>query len=295
MALNPRDQISSKEMDLNSLTLAEICLLYGVSFGEANRLSVQYASTHLPLDKFKVASSSAGTGRQRVGNSVLMVMFGEFPPSQGIIDIYGDAGVGKTQVCLDAALQYKLMFPTSSVCYIYTEGSFPSDRLSQMCGGSPCDLLDSMLVKHVDDWTCLRDGLKTIEESTIVGIAAPPLLVIDSIAAPLRVLNRDCRGRAINLIVRDLNRLCRKQHFRVLCTNQMTQRTDGLSEASLGYAWKNALRSRIRIERTNRTSERTGAVIRRMTADFSADVILLKELLWSPGDTSLYVEEMWTE
>ncbi|KAI0980246.1 hypothetical protein GJ496_004498 [Pomphorhynchus laevis] len=85
------------------------------------------------------------------------------------------------------------------------------------------------MIKHVDDWKSLLDSIKTIKQS----LQENTLVVIDSIAAPIRVINLDYRSKAIRLISEALLALCVDRKSVVLCANQVTQQTNGINEAAL--------------------------------------------------------------
>eukprot|EP00903_Cladosiphon_okamuranus_P014531 g13478.t1 len=116
---------------------------------------------------------------------------------QGITEIAGEAGAGKTQLCLQLLLQAQLAVEAGGLggkSYVLTcgEGDFPSRRLSQMAtsfqtrhGVRPEKLMEGVCIqnaKNLDDqMMIIMEHLPIIMRSNNV-----KLVVIDSIAALFR-------------------------------------------------------------------------------------------------------------
>ena len=89
-------------------------------------------------------------------------------PLSGITEISGEAGSGKTQVCLHLALRCQIDIENASVAYISCgEGDFPVRRLSQMAklmmdqspSRNDLELLNNIYIEKVDHFEHLRDSL----------------------------------------------------------------------------------------------------------------------------------------
>lgn len=81
-------------------------------------------------------------------------------PIRGITEIVGESGCGKSQICLQLALNVQLPLAlgglAKSAVYICTEDAFPSKRLVQIASFyrnefRNDDWLDNIFVEHVQD------------------------------------------------------------------------------------------------------------------------------------------------
>lgn len=99
-------------------------------------------------------------------------------PIRGITEIVGESGCGKSQICLQLALNVQLSLADGglerSAVYICTEDSFPSKRLVQMVGFYKKEYkhikwLDNIFIEHCSDsvtkffqdfWTTEKEELK---------------------------------------------------------------------------------------------------------------------------------------
>ena len=116
-------------------------------------------------------------------------------PGHGIVEIAGEASSGKTQFCLQLALNSLLPLnetgPEHGILYIFCEGTFPINRLKDLAhnkyGESVAKvLLEHVFVEHVDDveqmWTLLDS--KMFQASLASGRIKT--VIIDSITAIIR-------------------------------------------------------------------------------------------------------------
>lgn len=96
-------------------------------------------------------------------------------PIRGITEIVGESGCGKTQICLQLALNVQLSLANGglekSVAYICTENAFPSKRLVQMAHFhrkrfGNVNLLDNIFIEYCHD--SVRTIAMTIFESTMI-------------------------------------------------------------------------------------------------------------------------------
>lgn len=82
-------------------------------------------------------------------------------PIRGITEIVGESGCGKSQICLQLALNVQLPVPNGGLekaaVYICTENAFPSKRLVQMVGyrdmthRTDHKWLEKILIEHCVD------------------------------------------------------------------------------------------------------------------------------------------------
>lgn len=117
-------------------------------------------------------------------------------PANGISEIYGCSGVGKTQFCLQLALHIQLFQSNSEVIYLSTETAFPSKRLRQLANvyknkhNVNINFEDHIYVEHIEDSIhlrkCLASQLPYFLATKNVG-----LIIIDSIAGVFRSDNEN--------------------------------------------------------------------------------------------------------
>uniref|UniRef100_A0A023F703 Putative dna repair protein rhp57 n=1 Tax=Triatoma infestans TaxID=30076 RepID=A0A023F703_TRIIF len=188
-------------------------------------------------------------------------------PVRGITELFGESGVGKTQICLQLSMtvQYPLEFGglNASAVYICTEDRFPTVRLQQMLPyfpvGSPLcrnkmenhNFADNILIDHIADLeglhNCLFKRLPALIANSDTRIG---LVVIDSIAAIFRseytlneLINRANDMRTIGM---QLHTLADKYNMAVVCVNQVTDACDnGITVPALGLAWANLVTTKL--------------------------------------------------
>ncbi|XP_030747853.1 DNA repair protein XRCC3 isoform X2 [Sitophilus oryzae] len=180
-------------------------------------------------------------------------------PINGIVELYGPSGVGKTQFCLQVALQTKLSCDKGAV-YICTEDVFPAKRLSQLSvlwrekHNLNIDFESNVYIQHIPDSIhlnkCLKVSLPRLMETKNIGI-----IVIDSIAGLFRSENENpnyiTRSQDFREISRNLLQLQKKYNCALLVTNQVIDNLiTGISEPCLGLAWANNVVTRLSIQRT---------------------------------------------
>lgn len=196
-----------------------------------------------------------------------------------ITEIYGESGSGKSQLCLQAALNCW----ERGAIYICTEDKFPVKRFNQMKESlknynSQVDYGKNVYVEYVTDadelLSCIRVRLPQLLKSHQADI-----VIIDSVAAPFRCESTNYMQRADNL--QDLSMLllglAQERELAVLCVNQVTasmEQDDVLP--SLGLAWSNMINTRLYIKKSDRyTSHRNSKdmlVVRELSVVFAPEL-----------------------
>ncbi|XP_055386581.1 DNA repair protein XRCC3 [Condylostylus longicornis] len=179
--------------------------------------------------------------------------------TRGITEIYGEAGTGKSQIlmqlCLTVQLPEKNGGFQKKAVLIYTEGKFPTIRLTQIATQYAQkyqmiteDFLDGIfiqLIKNTDMlMSCLSNQLLKILETNPIGI-----IVIDSIGSIFRMETEYSeRAAKLTLLGHRLTEIVQKYNCVVVCSNQVASVDDCLIPC-LGLTWSNQVRCRIKIEK----------------------------------------------
>ncbi|KAG5897174.1 hypothetical protein JTB14_022537 [Gonioctena quinquepunctata] len=197
-------------------------------------------------------------------------------PINGLTEIFGCSGAGKTQFCLQLCLQIQLLNNSSGrergAVYICTEDVFPSKRLHQLSSAykekynmPQKDFESNIYIDHVADYEQLRRCL-SIHLPNLLRTKDIGLIIVDSIAGAFRSENSDVdytkRGRDLCEIAYTLNKLSDKQKAAVVCINQVSEDVENeKTEPCLGLAWSNNINYRCQISRFNNISTREFEVI----------------------------------
>ncbi|XP_060525785.1 DNA repair protein XRCC3-like isoform X2 [Cylas formicarius] len=184
-------------------------------------------------------------------------------PVNGIIEIVGSSGVGKTQLCMQLALQVQLPKNLGGLkkdaVYICTEDSFPSKRFNSL---STCyktkylsnwNFLDQVYLSHVLDIStfkkCILVELQYFLRPRNVG-----LIIIDSIAGVFRSENDSAdfvsRSKLLIRIGTTLNKIQDEFNCAIFVVNQVVD-ADSSLEPCLGLAWANNLTYRFTLSRAD--------------------------------------------
>ncbi|KAB0804844.1 hypothetical protein PPYR_01814 [Photinus pyralis] len=176
-------------------------------------------------------------------------------PINGLTEIAGPSGVGKTQLCLQLAITVQLPAGLGKgAIYICTEDLFPSKRLHQLAACfSDHKVMDNVFVEHISDYEQLRRCCQ-IRIPMLLLKRPIGLVVIDSIAGVFRsdsaTVDYSQRSREFSTIVTSLNKLCLQYGIAVVVTNQVGDNSmKGRSEPCLGLAWSNLVTCRFWISR----------------------------------------------
>lgn len=222
-------------------------------------------------------------------------------PSRQLIEIVGEAGSGKTQLCLQLILE-SLTSKNSEgaphmALFLSTEGNFPSKRWNQIISahselkGSNIEELNKNL--KVNKIYSLDQMITVITEDLekIVSTSPVKLVVIDSIASFLRTefdLNESVkRAQTIFTLAKSLKKIASIYNIHIVCVNQVSDvmtdsphyntpfSTSGrLVIPALGPSWSNCVNFRLALKRTNKKYREVGQesehILREMDIMFSS-------------------------
>ncbi|XP_021693130.1 DNA repair protein XRCC3-like [Aedes aegypti] len=208
----------------------------------------------------------------KLGVDALDQLTGGGISSRGIVEIAGDPGSGKTQMCLHLALACQMQCETrKGVVYISTEHPFPSKRLVQMeqvmkrnlrITEDSMKFTDNIFVEHLNTAValeeCVNQRLPILLENNPIS-----LLIIDSItAAYTEEQNFVDRAHSFRRVVNALHSLQDKFDFGVLCTNRVRSVVDSSTldderiVPAMGLAWGSLVHTRFQLSRTPGSGER---------------------------------------
>lgn len=169
--------------------------------------------------------------------------------------IYGEAGAGKTNVCLQLARN--MAISGQKVAYIDSEG-LSSDRLGQVFLGQE-ESIKNLLIFEVHSFTEQSDRIDKIEKLAATGTIS--LVIIDSLTMFYRLNHEDAYVR--NDFIRQtevLLNMARQYNIAVMLTSQVYSNiTNGGVEFLGGHALHHNAKTIIRLDK--RTEGRRAAVI----------------------------------
>lgn len=183
-----------------------------------------------------------------------------------VTEVFGDAGSGKTQLCLQLAINCAANL-NGITLYCSTDKSFPSQRLSQMAESQRSkEILDEVYVWEIRDVEKLKDFMRKDLPRAVALWPNVKLIVIDSIAGIFRhETDYIQRARDMREFIEELTRQANEHNFAIVCTNHMTAKT-GFSEevAALGPSWEKLVTSKLKVTKTDRMLETSGDDIIRL-------------------------------
>lgn len=186
-------------------------------------------------------------------------------PCQGITQIYGAAGTGKTQLALQLCLTVQLPLTAggfaAGAIYICTEATFPAKRMHEFIQN--LDAIknydgingDIVFVEHIATIEDLESSLLH-RVPMLLNKQNIRLLIIDSIAAPYRVeeWNNESRNRSKSLrtVGKQLHKLCKNNDIFIVCLNQVSavvenkdKYCDIKEQPALGITWSSMITNSI--------------------------------------------------
>lgn len=203
-----------------------------------------------------------------------------------VTEIFGEAGSGKTQLCmqlaLNCALPIELNGLNGNTCYISTDKHLPTNRLSQIANAlTEKHKIDVSFLDKINVWEFnTTDSLKMFVlelPALLEKIADIRLIVIDSIAGIFRhETNYIQRATDMRDIVQELERLADIYNFAIVTTNHVTSTPHLLNSntiAACGAAWDNLVVTKLKIEKTEKIVSTEESEIKR---------VRIMEVIYSP-------------
>ncbi|CAL8083282.1 unnamed protein product [Orchesella dallaii] len=194
-------------------------------------------------------------------------------PTFGITELYGEGGAGKTQICLQLSITAQLAVEAgglnTDVLYICTEDAFPSKRLAELilnfqskfANALPSNPMSHIYIERALDaealLQCVSIKLPNFARTNLRKIR---LVVLDSVAAIFRSELEDISRRTSELrrLGQSLHEFSQEHSAAVVICNQVSANPSSCERnvASLGMAWKNMVKTRIRVSKSEDHSRR---------------------------------------
>jgi len=168
-----------------------------------------------------------------------------------ITEIFGEAGTGKTNICLQ--LGREISIQGNKVAYVDTEG-VSMERLRQMCGDQYEDLLKNLLVYKPMNLDEQGRTLQSIEKLPDLG-----LVVVDSVNIYTRrgvVDEPDMDRRFLDHLLH-LQRIARERLIPVIVTSQVYGSRDSVQPFS-GRTMAHLAKTIIRLEKVETNEPSSG-------------------------------------
>lgn len=273
------------------LSAPDLQRLSGLSRSDTQQLLTAAATAcrrHAPLPAL-LSRGLQSSLRLSVGCPILDELLRGGLPAEGVTELSGESGAGKTQLALQVCLS--VQYPTqygglnAGAVFISTEDSFPVRRLQQLIRGQSClrsdvppslisslNFSDRVYIEHAADLASLQECVSR-RVPLLLARGLVRLVVVDSVAALFRsdFLASDWleRNRQLLTFSAALHHLSREYSTPVLCINQVTDvfsSSDSLVPSSstgtptvapaLGLAWANQVMVRLMMWRLQGTVSR---------------------------------------
>ena len=184
-----------------------------------------------------------------------------------ITEICGEAGSGKSQICIQLALNVQMNSTEGGLngkaVFISTEQPFPSSRLAEMekCLNSSKCYSSNIFLSHYMTGESLTDCIVHKLPRLLESHPTIKLIIIDSIAGAFR-LEKDYIKRAnlMRKMIEKLEFLANKYNFAVVITNQIYSATSNgleVNNPAMGLAWANLIGTRLQLFRTNQMTSKS--------------------------------------
>lgn len=197
-----------------------------------------------------------------------------------VTEIFGEAGSGKTQICMQLALNCVLPKENGGLAgrtiHISTDKQFAIQRLYQMASSlrervnlPDLELLDNIDIMEFSSKEELRVFVSVSLPQRLEQFANIRLVIIDSIAGIFRhETNYIARADEMRGVVQKLERLADDHNFAIIMTNHVTS---GIDDSCLGTAFENLVSTKLKIKNTEeyRTSKSGISRVRLLDVIFS--------------------------
>lgn len=177
-----------------------------------------------------------------------------------ISELYGDPGVGKTQVAIRLTAEYLHYYQTETVLYISIDGFFRSERFFELSNNLyPNETLgDRLFVQHIYDADSLAHFMAYFLPRFCAEVNLG-LLIIDSITSSLRICDPTDQKMTISYLEHSLRNQIKSSKLTVLTLNQVSASfgtSDSNTKPALGISWSNCVDSRYLMRRFESKTER---------------------------------------
>ena len=165
--------------------------------------------------------------------------------------VYGEAGTGKTNLCLQLA-RNAILADRGKVVYLDTEG-VSMERLEQICGKNTQKVLKGLLFYHPQSLADQERMTQQVEK-----IKAPALVVIDSLNMYYRLQLKggsDEASRSITAQLASLLKISRQENAPIIITGQVYTDDETVRPFG-GRIMEHIVKSIVRLERTGIGSRR---------------------------------------
>lgn len=179
-----------------------------------------------------------------------------------VTEFFGDAGSGKTQLCLQLALNCAVHL-NGLTLYVSTDKMFPANRLAAMAKARQIDqtVLDTVYVWEFREVAKLKHFMANDLQKALRELPNVRLVIIDSIAGVFRYeSNYIERARDMRETMQELNRLSKTYNFAIVCSNHITSVPGMFTDevASLGPSWASLVTTKLKVERTTKLLDTEG-------------------------------------
>lgn len=187
-------------------------------------------------------------------------LFGNGLPSNSIIELFGPAGSGKTQLCLQIIENILKTENDSKILYICTQERFPIERLVSMLGSELAHSeLDRVHLQYFLDFEVESHFFQYSIHEMILEFNYK-LIVFDGIASNSRsIVNVFEKSEHINQILASFKRIFLNFDVYALITNQIVDipsDTESIKASALGLTLENNVNLKICLEKTRNSGER---------------------------------------
>jgi DNA repair protein RadB len=196
--------------------------------------------------------------------------------------VYGEAGTGKTNLCLQVA-RNAILADRGKVVYLDTEG-VSMERLEQICGKNTQKVLKSILFYHPHSLADQERMTGQIEK-----IKAPGLIIIDSLNMYYRLQLKggsEEASRSITAQLASLLKISRVENAPIVITGQVYTDEETVRPFG-GRIMEHIVKTIIRLERTGIGARRAMLLKHRSQAEGqTAEFTITPNGLESPGPAS---------